>query len=85
MEAARARGHHGFTDVDNGPDGPGAGDMAIDPNAMNEPHFDASDASLKADAADEDIGCIGYECADPALHAPFWAEAGDASSTRDLR
>ena len=59
--------------------------MAIDPNAMNEPNLNTSDASLMADLANEDIDCIGYECADPALHAPFWAEAGDATSARNLR
>jgi len=59
--------------------------MAIDSNAMNEPNFNASDAPLMADAADDDIACIGYECADPALHAPFWAEAGDANCARNLR
>jgi len=59
--------------------------MAIDPNAMNEPNLNASDAPLLADPADDDIACIGYECADPALHAPFWAEAGDATSTRSTR
>ena len=59
--------------------------MAIDPNAMNEPNLNASDSPPMADIADDDIGCIGYECADPALHAPFWAEAGDAPSARNLR
>jgi hypothetical protein len=59
--------------------------MAIDSNAMNEPDFNASDVSALANGADDDIGCIGYECADPALHAPFWAEAGDANSARNLR
>lgn len=59
--------------------------MAIDSNAMNEPHLNASDPSALEDSVSDDIGCIGYECADPALHAPFWAEAGDANSVRDLR
>ncbi len=59
--------------------------MAIDPNAMNEPKHNASDTPLMADAPDDDVACIGYECADPALHAPFWAEAGDAASARNLR
>jgi hypothetical protein len=59
--------------------------MAIDSNAMNEPNLNASEPAALDDGTADDIGCIGYECADPALHAPFWAEAGDAISVRNLR
>jgi hypothetical protein len=37
-------------------------------------------ASLPADAAVE-LNMIGYECADPALQAPLWAEAVGAGAT----
>lgn len=61
--------------------------MDIDPTAMNDSDFDASPATPgQARAGGDECDCIGYECADPALHAPYWAEAADECElARSLR
>lgn len=40
-----------------------------------------SEAGADAAAADGAFSAIGYEAADPSLHAPFWSEALQAGPT----
>lgn len=68
--------------------------MAIDANGVNppatalqigspgDPALPLQDAASAADV----FSAIGYEAADPALHAPLWAEAIQAGATpKNLR
>jgi hypothetical protein len=57
---------------------------------LNAPNGDASDSALPITEPDTDSwdpdSTIGYEAADPSLHAAFWTEALNATtSTRHLR
>jgi hypothetical protein len=56
--------------------------MEHDPNAMNDADRNPADATSLVEGGEggfsiELDGCsaIGYEAADPSLHAPFWNEA----------
>ena len=56
--------------------------MRDDPNAMKDATRNAPDSALRIDPTAEQFSfaedawsAIGYEAADPSLHAPFWNEA----------
>lgn len=53
--------------------------MGIDPSEKTPENFGSHEPAVLAAGPADDDGSIGYECADPALCAPDWAEQGDAS------
>jgi hypothetical protein len=64
--------------------------MGNDAKAINDPTPGlplGAPASVESmDGTADGLAFIGYEAADPSLHAPFWSEALQAAaSTRNLR
>jgi hypothetical protein len=64
--------------------------MGNDAKAINDPNPGlplSAPASVESmDGTADGLAFIGYEAADPSLHAPFWSEALQAAgSTRNLR